>query len=652
MAFSFIYGGVRSEFKNIIVNDVRRSVLPPISARTIDVPDRDGIYFFKTDFNQRIIEVDITLVETSKERLRSNIENISIYLDPRNGTQSLVFDDETDRTYFAVLSNDTDFSQLRSWGKTTLVFLVPDGFSYSSLPIIQNINAAQDAILTRSSGAYTSSGTLVGPNIPRYETGVFGTAIHVEEGTTNMLTANQSSVETNLVGFTATTGATIGQEFTYAHVGITGLVIVTQGQVVEEGVSLDFVTVAAATTYTFSVYLLGSGRVKLNIEEQTGGGVFITDTDSAEIVATWDEFVRYSLTVTTSGTTGRLIPKILTSVQMFVQIYADAFQVEAKAYATSWHLGGASRGNELLKIATSTRLFGQQGTLDFFFKKTGTAGDFGGMFDWGSFTAGSTKDRIAIFHGTMIGSGEDDIQFNIVNSSQTQSKTITLSLTTDLIVDRSYYLAVRWYLDGTSNGVMAITLADLVTNQEYNTIASATINPPTMTAFSTAFIGSLNGGNYWSNCTYDSFRLSIINRTSADITESWEFRRPLIKDPDSSVKYSFAETLSGTLLTNLGTAPADPTITLTFLSATTDPIITQYKAGSTEVQALQVTGSFASLDQVVINSDTRKVTFNNAVINDQVTLASEFPVLSGDHFYTFAPTTSTNIDINYTPRWL
>ena len=652
MAFSFSYGGVRSEFKNIIVNDIRRSVLPPINVRTIDVPDRDGIYFFKTDYRQRIIEVDITLIETSKERLRSNIENISIYLDPRNGTQALIFDDETDRTYFAVLSNDTDFSQLRSWGKTTLVFFVPDGFSYSSLPVIQNINAAQDAILTRTSGAYESDGTLVGPNIPRYETGVFGTAIQVEEGTTNMLTANQSSVETDLVGFTATTGATIGQEFTYAHVGITGLVIVTQGQTVEEGVSLTFVAAAPATTYTFSVYILGSGRVKLNIEEQDGVGVFITDTDSAEIVASWDEFTRYSLTITTTGTTARLVPKILTSVQMFVQIYADAFQVEAKAYATSWHLGGASRGNELLKFPTTFRLFGQQGTIDFFFKKTGTAGDFGGMFDWGSFTAGSTKDRIAILHGTQIGSGEDDIEFNIVNSSQTQSKTITLSLSTDLIVERSYYLAVRWYLDGTTNGEMAITLADLVTNQEYNTIASATINPPTMTAFSTAFIGSLRGGNYWSNCTYDSLRLSIIKRTSADITESWEFRRPLIKDPDSSVKYTFAESLAGTLITNLGTAPADPTITLTFIAATTDPIITQYKAGSTQVQALQVTGSFVAGDQVVINSDTRKVTFNNAVINDQVTLASEFPVLSGDHHYTFAPTTSTNIDINYTPRWL
>jgi predicted phage tail component-like protein len=649
---SFIYGGVRSEFKGIVVNDIRRSVLPPINPRTIDVPDRDGIYFFKTDFKQRIIEVDITLIETSKEALRSRVENISIYLDPRNGVQSLVFDDELDRTYYAVLSNDTNLPQLKAWGKTTLVFLVPDGFSYSTLPVIQNINAAQDAIFSRSSDAYESDGTLVGPNIPRYENGVFGTAIQVEEGTTNMLTANQSSVETNTVGFTATTGTTIGQEFTYAHVGKAGLVIVTQGQVVEEGVELTFVAAAAATTYTYSVYLIGSGKVKLNIEEQTGVGVFITDTDSAEITLSFDEFVRYSLTITSSGTTGRLVPKIITSVQNFAQVYADAFQVEAKAYATSWHLGGASRGDELLKIATDTRLFGQQGTLDFFFKKTGRAGDFGGMFDWGAFTAGSTKDRICILHGASIGSGEDDIQFNIVNSSQTQSKTITVSLTTDLVVGREYYLACRWYLDGTTGGQMIMTLADLVTNEEFKTIASATINPPTMTAFSTAFLGSLTGGNYWSNCTYDSFRMSIVIRSSSDITDSWEFRRPLIKDPKASVKYSFAETLAGTLVTNLGTAPADPTITLTFISATTDPIITQFKAGSTEVQALQVTGSFVSGDQVLINSDTRKVTYNSAVINDQVTLASEFPVLTGDHFYTFAPTTSTDITVAYTPRWL
>ena len=652
MSFSFAYGGVRSEFKDIIVNDVRRSVMPPISPRTIDVPDRDGIYFFKTDFKQRTIEVDITLIERTKEILRSQIENISIYLDPRNGVQSLVFDDETNRTYYAVLSNDTDFKQLKSWGKTTLVFMVPDGFSYSTLPVIQNINAAKDAIFSRSSDAYESNGTLVGPNIPRYETGVFGTAIQVEEGTTNMLTANQSSVETNTVGFTATTGVTIGQEFTYSHVGKAGLVIVTPGQVVNEGVDLTFVAVAPTTTYTFSVYLIGSGVVKLRIEQQTGVGVHISDTDSANINLSFDQFVRYSLTVTTAGTAGRIVPKIYTAVQNFAQVYADAFQVEAKAYATSWHLGGASRGNELLKILTNTRLFGQQGTLDFFFKKTGTAGDFGGMFDWGAFTAGSTKDRIAILHGTLIGSGEDDIQFNIVNSSQTQSKTISISLSTDLVVGREYYLACRWYLDGSTNGKMIMTLADLVTNQEYKTIANATINPPTMTAFSTAFLGSLRGGNYWSNCTYDSFRMSIVIRSSSDITDSWEFRRPLIKDPKSSVKYSFAETLSGTIVTNLGTAPADPSITLTFINNTTDPILTQYKAGSTEVQSLQLIRVCTGGSQVVIDSDTRKVTYNGAVVNNQVTLGSEFPVLTGDHFYTFSPTTTTDITVNYTPRWL
>ncbi|MFA5383620.1 MAG: hypothetical protein WC364_02975 [Eubacteriales bacterium] len=57
-----------------------------------------------------------------------------------------------------------------------------------------------DAVFYRGTDAYKQDGTSVSYNIPRYETGRFEQAIMVESGTTNLLTANQSSVETDLTG--------------------------------------------------------------------------------------------------------------------------------------------------------------------------------------------------------------------------------------------------------------------------------------------------------------------------------------------------------------------------------------------------------------------------------------------------------------------
>ena len=57
------------------------------------------------------------------------------------------------------------------------------------------------ASFARNSTAHLQNGTLVNTNLPRFETGRFGQAVMVEEGTTNLLTAKQGSMETDLTGF-------------------------------------------------------------------------------------------------------------------------------------------------------------------------------------------------------------------------------------------------------------------------------------------------------------------------------------------------------------------------------------------------------------------------------------------------------------------
>ena len=59
----------------------------------------------------------------------------------------------------------------------------------------------------RASTAFQQNGVSVANGVPRYEQGRFAQAIMTEEGTTNLLTANQASVETDLTGFAALVGA-------------------------------------------------------------------------------------------------------------------------------------------------------------------------------------------------------------------------------------------------------------------------------------------------------------------------------------------------------------------------------------------------------------------------------------------------------------
>src|SRR5690606_20273250 len=82
---------------------------------------------------------------------------------------------------------------------------------------LESVIGAQFA---RNSVAYLSDGTQVAQDVPRFEQAVFGQGLRVEESTTNLLTENQSSVETDLSGFsTVGTGVTIERSPDWAHHG-------------------------------------------------------------------------------------------------------------------------------------------------------------------------------------------------------------------------------------------------------------------------------------------------------------------------------------------------------------------------------------------------------------------------------------------------
>lgn len=653
MAFSFSFGGIRSEYKDIIINKVKRNVSPPINTRSATVPNRDGIYFYRNDLSSKTVDFEITVKDSDQPNLRKTIEKIANFLDPKGGLQELIVDDETDRLYYAVLSSETKFDQLLSFGKVTLIFLVPDGVSHSTSSLTHVISQEAPATFIRASSAYTRDMTGLGfvekgTNAPRFEDCAYNKGIYVEEHTTNMLTAITSVASGTSQFTTIGTGTTLNDVRAYGLIDSETLKLRTPGVTAIEGTSIVAVAITAGLSYTFSVYLRGQGMVKLQSLENNGGA---TTTDSSSLVLDWNAYQRLELSFTAAAGTTTVVLKILTTSQQSVEVYFDALQLERKAYSSSWMKGGQTRAVEFLKVKPTNKLNGQQGSIDMFFKKVSQPSTFGAFFDWGLFSAGPTIDRIAVSHGTGFGSGEDVVRFEISNTGL-QQKVVDLDIGVDLVVGRPYYLAARWYLTGSAvTGLMKVTLVDLENNTSYQITSATSIRPPKMTAFSTAWVGSVsNSTAYRVNACYEDVRFSQIIRNDTDIDDSWKLRKPLIKDTKASVKYTWDETLYGTLVSNEGSAYGYPVITFhqtlasTYLRLDIYPTTSRFEiltTGST-YDAFQINTSGSYANNFFLTTES---------IMQFVSAQSQFPVLTGDHYF-LSNDTAAIITLEYTPRWL
>lgn len=207
------------------------------------------------------------------------------------------------------------------------------------------------AKFSRNSTAYADDGSVVAANVPRMS----GRGLLIEEGTTNLLTANQSSVETNTAGFISNnTGTTLTQDTTVAHSGNASLKVVTDGTKNFQGVAL-YATVTSGLSYTFSIYLKGSGTVKITLSGALSAG---------KDVVLSNDWVRYTITATASAR-GSASMVVHTNAQLLATtFYADCLQLEQKAYATTWQIGSTTRTAESLTIP-ATALNASEGTIEF-----------------------------------------------------------------------------------------------------------------------------------------------------------------------------------------------------------------------------------------------------------------------------------------------
>lgn len=177
--------------------------------------------------------------------------------------------------------------------------------------------------------------------------------ILVDEGVwsvLNLLSANQSSVETDLTGFGSNNG-TLTRDTTTAQFGTASAKFVTTVSAadkffsVQGGVTFGSQTICFAVTpgkqYTFSAYLKSDGTATATlriIQVNSSGTVLIDSTYSPSTTAT--SFTRVAFTITAGASAAGVLLRIQQPSGTTGTIWADGVQWEQYASARTWELGG------------------------------------------------------------------------------------------------------------------------------------------------------------------------------------------------------------------------------------------------------------------------------------------------------------------------
>ncbi|MED0888977.1 phage tail family protein [Bacillus mycoides] len=121
---SFTFNNVRKDYIQMLVGRKRPS-WAPIKRKLVRVPHRPGAFFINTETEER--RIDVPLVIKAKkdmadlQKLKEDLANWLVTEEP----VELIFDDEIDRTYLAVIDGELDLDELVNRGKGVLTFVCP-----------------------------------------------------------------------------------------------------------------------------------------------------------------------------------------------------------------------------------------------------------------------------------------------------------------------------------------------------------------------------------------------------------------------------------------------------------------------------------------------------------------------------------------------
>lgn len=362
---------------------------------------------------------------------------------------------------------------------------------------VENVDSNTPSVFTRNSTAYKSDGSQVITGEPRFENG----GLLIEENTANLLTANQSNVETDTSGFNPSGDITLTRDTTEKWTGEAGLKVVTLGNAANEGFSTTYNS-TINTPYTGSAYLKGNGTVSVKLRVNYNDSTY---TESAENIVTlnqvWQRVV-FSITPTSGKTVTNYQLFFTTPTPQATTFYADGLQLEQKRYSTSWYPPGSPRSAEILTIST-TDISPTEGTWE---QMT--------YFHQGMKTFTMSPPYIfRIPRGNLVSSNGIGLYRNsgtnswfLVNSSDDGSLS-TVSIPDNTISDGWHRIGVTWKSTSVKLFVDGVLMATI--SGENRRICSS--------FYPNAYIGSIHNGTFSCNTYHKDICISNVARTDAEM---------------------------------------------------------------------------------------------------------------------------------------
>ncbi len=629
MAYGFTYDGIHSSSKGIIVTSVQRDILPKITSRTITIPGRPGAYYTDSEYDMRQIRVEIVFLEKSLTDIRTKVRDIAAWLKPEV-LKPLVFDDEPDKTYLAVLSEGSEIEEIVYTGKGEITFICPDPYAFGSE--YNQVIEAPNPTFTRSSVAYLSDGTQVAANTPRFEQGKFGQAVMVEEGTTNLLTVNQSSVETDTTGF-VTLNSTISRDTVEHWVGGASLKCVTSNISAFEGFYLD-AAITGGSTYTASVYVKGSGVIRLLLAARDATKqLSFVDSGDVTLTSSWQR-IAVTHTMDATATTARII--VRTNIQQSITWYTDGLQLEQKPYSTSWTLGGSTRSPETLTIPAAGVLNPQEGTVECLVYVNDIIKRTDGVYRviWYALPVGGLANGWLVLDHS-----DNSANWRIAVSNGSAS---AIYLISDSYTPNGWHLFSLTY--NKSDGSIRLLIDGV--------LRFSTTRAPLPSSYDKMFVGLAPEGIRHCNTLIDDLRISSRARTDTEIAAAYQSNAPLTADAGTTYLLHLDGTLAvtnDTTVTNSGTYKTYPVVTVKFSAAASE-----YKITGPNGDYVRVVKSFAAGDELVIDFDKHYVTLNGVSAMPYLDWENSkfFELQPGDNILTCTPDNVALVTTTWKPRWL
>lgn len=120
---SFKFNGIRKDYLFILMG-FNRSAFAPIERDIMKVTGLAGGHLVRTNTDVRTIEVPVILKADDQANMQKRKEELADWL-VHETPKELIFDDEPDRTYLAVVDGEADLDELvfRGRGKITFICL-------------------------------------------------------------------------------------------------------------------------------------------------------------------------------------------------------------------------------------------------------------------------------------------------------------------------------------------------------------------------------------------------------------------------------------------------------------------------------------------------------------------------------------------------